>query len=237
MKTSNRSKAMIGSLVLLAVLAAGCGTKQETAPASGVQGAAEAGSTAAGQTKDAAGTSKDTAAAGRPAMNDKAFAMMSTFRALIQLDGQEGLSLTKEQAEAMLPVVQSSISASELTEENKAKLTGALTAEQKAFLDKAASQRQGGGRNRPADGGAGAADGGTAPQEKPDGSAGTSGSGTASGSGKASTDGKAPAADGAAKPDGTADGRPAKGGGGQGMNGGKNAGEQLTALLQARIGQ
>ncbi|WP_426446421.1 hypothetical protein ACP26L_22145 [Paenibacillus sp. S-38] len=183
-------KQMISSLVLLAVLAAGCGTKPEAAQESAAQGAPAAA--AAGE--QAAGTSADSQSGTKPAMNDKSFSMMSTFRSLIMLDKQEGLAITKEQAQQMLPVVQSAVTASELTEENKTKLTGMLTDEQKKFVQQAASQRPGGG-NRPADA--------------------------------------------AAKTDAAAGDRPARGGGqgGQGMNGGRNVGQELITLLQTKIGQ
>ncbi|WP_143768151.1 hypothetical protein [Paenibacillus mucilaginosus] len=201
-------KQMISSIVLLAVLAAGCGTKPQAAQETAAQGAAAAAS-GTGQTSEAAA---QTQTGTKPAMNDKTFSMNSTFRSLITLDKQEGLALTKEQAQQMLPLVQSAITASELTEENKTKLTGMLTDEQKQFVEQAAAQRPGGGGNRPADAAAAAA-----------GSA---------------ADAKA-TADGAAKTDAAAGERPARGSGqgGQGMNGGRNAGQELVTLLQSKIGQ
>ncbi|AFC31458.1 hypothetical protein PM3016_4714 [Paenibacillus mucilaginosus 3016] len=216
-------KQMISSFVLLAVLAAGCGTKPQAAQETAAQGAAAAAS-GTGQTSEAAA---QTQTGTKPAMNDKTFSMSSTFRSLISLDKQEGLALTKEQAQQMLPLVQSAITASELTEENKTKLTGMLTDEQKQFVEQAAAQRPGGGGNRPADA---AAAGGTAPQPQQD--------GTAPAAAGSAADAKAPA-DGAAKTDAAAGERPARGSGqgGQGMNGGRNAGQELVTLLQSKIGQ
>ncbi|WDM25346.1 hypothetical protein KCX80_23140 [Paenibacillus mucilaginosus] len=213
-------KQMISSIVLLAVLAAGCGTKPQAAQETAAQGAAAAAS-GTGQTSEAAA---QTQTGTKPAMNDKTFSMNSTFRSLITLDKQEGLALTKEQAQQMLPLVQSAITASELTEENKTKLTGMLTDEQKQFVEQAAAQRPGGGGNRPADAAAAGGTGGTG--------------GTAPAAAGSAADAKA-TADGAAKTDAAAGERPARGSGqgGQGMNGGRNAGQELVTLLQSKIGQ
>jgi hypothetical protein len=58
----------------------------------------------------------------------------------MDMDKEDGLAITKEQAQSMLPVVQASITAAELTDADKSKLLLPLTDAQKKFIDNAAAR-------------------------------------------------------------------------------------------------
>ncbi|WP_079913827.1 hypothetical protein [Paenibacillus sp. 32352] len=73
-------------------------------------------------------------------MNQSQRQMMMTFSSLVQMDKQEGLAITKDQAAQMLPVVQESITKGEMSTDNQNKLLEKLTAEQKKFIDDAAAR-------------------------------------------------------------------------------------------------
>ena len=67
-------------------------------------------------------------------MDPQLFKMMSTFRSLISMDKTDGLAITKEQAEQLLPIVQESVKNKTLTAENESKLIEKLTVDQKKYL-------------------------------------------------------------------------------------------------------
>ncbi|WP_282939439.1 hypothetical protein [Paenibacillus sp. RC67] len=134
-------KQLIGTCALLAVIASGCGTASDGA-AKGTANAAGSTSTPSAQTQeqkqDANQTSQDKQQ--RTAMSQGQRQMMMTFQTLIQMDKQEGLSITKDQAAQMLPVVQDSVTKGELVTDNQTKLVEKLTTEQKKFIDDAAAR-------------------------------------------------------------------------------------------------
>ncbi|MNH95103.1 hypothetical protein D3C73_477370 [compost metagenome] len=133
-------KKMTGILVLIPLLLSACGTQTSTPNASEVtsttlgaqqsQGASQGSSQASDQRQ------------GRGAMNPQNMQTMRTFSQLVMLDQQEGLSLTKAQATAMLPIVEASVSSNELTADNQTKLLEILTADQKKFIEASAAQMQ-----------------------------------------------------------------------------------------------
>jgi hypothetical protein len=65
--------------------------------------------------------------------------VMFTFRTLIAIDKVDGLSITKEEATSLLPIVQDIISKGELSDDSKSKLTAKLSADQKKYVDNAAA--------------------------------------------------------------------------------------------------
>lgn len=251
-----KSTTWIGALALFAVLLSGCGTKapvQNTASGAGTEAAA-----GQQQTQTAPGVDNK-----KPAMNEKEMQMAMTFQNLIRMDKTEGLALTKEQAQTMLPIVQESVTNKELTEASQTKLTAALNADQKKFIDEAATRmsgRQGGGQGRTGGGqmtdeqrqqrmqeggrngqpgqGAPRGNGGPAGGNASGGSAGTGGpaGGTASGD-SAGSSGQAGGSAGNGGPGGGMAGANGQGGmpgGGRGF-GGANSGQQLIELLQAKL--
>lgn len=119
----------LGTLALIAFITSGCGTQ---AKEQAVSGSSSSSSQPSQQQQD-----KQQKAANNPQQRQ----MTMTFQTLVRMDKTEGLSITKEQAQQMLPVVQDSITKGELTSDNQTKLVEKLTAEQKKFLDEAAAQR------------------------------------------------------------------------------------------------
>lgn len=142
-------------------------------------------------------------------MDEGQMKLMSTFRSLIMLDEQQGLGITKEQAEVILPIVQATVTANELTDNNAASITAELTEDQQAYITKMAEQMPGGGN--PAEQGGPRADGAVAPPE---------------GDGGNSPEGQAPPAGNKGNPD-DGQARPQSGEG--------NMEQQLIELLQAKI--
>ncbi|MNW44411.1 hypothetical protein D3C74_216450 [compost metagenome] len=142
-------------------------------------------------------------------MNEGQMKLMSTFRSLIMLDEQQGLGITKEQAEVILPIVQATVTANELTDDNAASITAELTEDQQAYITKMAEEMPGGGN--PGEQGGPGTDSAVAPPE---------------GDGGNPPEGQAPPAGNKGNP---ADGQ-ARPQGGEG-----NMEQQLIELLQAKI--
>jgi len=132
----------LGVCALTAVLLSGCaaGSQGQTGTASANAAPPEAASTQQGQETKQAPEGK-----APMQMNEQERQMVMTFQTLLRMDKADGLALTKEQAQAMLPVVQDSITKKELTADAKAKLLEKLTANQKKYIDDAAASMQ----NRP----------------------------------------------------------------------------------------
>ncbi|MBE1445696.1 hypothetical protein [Paenibacillus sp. OAS669] len=132
-------KHVLGTCALLAVILSGCGTASN-GQANNTANAAGSSTNPAQQEQkqDANQASQDKQQ--RPAMNQSQRQMMMTFSSLVQMDKQEGLAITKDQAAQMLPVVQDSITKGELSTDNQTKLLEKLTAEQKKFIDDAAAR-------------------------------------------------------------------------------------------------
>ncbi|OPH58984.1 hypothetical protein BC351_21860 [Paenibacillus ferrarius] len=228
-------KKMAGICVLVPVLLTGCASGSQ--PADGK--AAAAASTAQPAQNQEQGT-KNAAnnGANRPAMSTEQRQMFSTMQTLLMLDKADGLAITKDQAQVMLPVAEEAVTKGELTDDNKTKLLEKLTDAQKKFVEDAATRMNNRGNGN---GGNGGPNGGTN---------GDKGNGGGGKRGNAAGDpAKAPAA--SAKPDasgGSSTGTgneqaPAKGQGdgkGPAGNGGGNRGfgdpgKQLVELLQTKL--
>ncbi|MNC33911.1 hypothetical protein D3C75_823220 [compost metagenome] len=147
--------------------------------------------------------------------------LISTFRSLIMLDEQDGLGVTKAQAEVILPIVQAAVTANELTDDNAASITAELTEDQQAYMTKMVEQMPSGGPGEQGGQGGPGADGAGSP---PEGSGGNPPEGQAPPVGE---DGQRERPDSA-----PAD---AEGGPTGGPGGGGNMGQQLIELLQGKI--
>jgi hypothetical protein len=142
MNQMNRKKAM-GAFLLLSALLSGCGAHdaaQESANAASAN-------TGSDQTQQQSGQQQQAGQA-RPAMTQQERQMMFVFQSLISMDKAEGLSITKDEAQQMLPIVQDAISKGELTPDQQSKLEASLTADQKKYLDDAAARMQNRMNNR-----------------------------------------------------------------------------------------
>ncbi|NRF90910.1 hypothetical protein HQN89_07730 [Paenibacillus frigoriresistens] len=134
-----------GLCILIPVLLSGCGnsSSSQTAAASSAQPQQQQQN---GQSQaDGKQNAQD-----RPVMNAAQRQIFSTFQTLLQLDKADGLTITKEQAQAMLPVAQEIVTKAELSDENKTKLFEKLTDAQKKFIEAAAARmgnRGNGGAN------------------------------------------------------------------------------------------
>ncbi|WP_165452516.1 hypothetical protein [Paenibacillus thalictri] len=153
----------VGIGALAAVLITGCGEKPAAQPASAADGAAAQQTGQMGSSGQAQASSQSQPnQAGQPnqqaaqsgGINDKERQMGMTFQNLLMMDKADGLTITKQQAEYMLPVVQDGITKKELSSDAETKLTEKLTAEQKPFLsDRASTRAQ--GQGGPQQGGSG----------------------------------------------------------------------------------
>ncbi|NOV01551.1 hypothetical protein [Paenibacillus planticolens] len=229
-----KMKQIAGLCILIPALLSGCGNQTSSGPA--------AASTTQPQTQNAQG-SADAKQQGqnRPAMSQEQRQLFSTFQTLLMMDKADGLAITKEQAQVMLPVAQDIETKAELSDENKTKLLEKLTDAQKKFIDDSASRMAGrgnGGGNGPGANGGNQGDGKR---------------GNFGGQKGAQPDGSAPASPNAAGSDGTGGGNngngAARGGNADGKNGGaggnrpaggaggqmRDPGKQLVELLQERV--
>lgn len=140
-----------GLCILIPVLLSGCGNASSSQPA--------AASSAQPQQQQQNGQSQADSkqnAQDRPVMNAAQRQMFSTFQTLLMLDKADGLTITKEQAQAMLPVAQEIVTKAELSDENKTKLFEKLTDAQKKFIEDSAGRmgnRGNGGANGPGNNG------------------------------------------------------------------------------------
>jgi hypothetical protein len=128
-----RNKQLVIGMAVLTLLLAGCaqGSKADSTGTVSASNTNEGGTAANGANSDSK--------AGGSVLTETERQMMSTFQALIAMDKQEGLSITKAQAEKMLPQVEKSVTAGELTADDKKSLESLLTAEQTTFYSKFAS--------------------------------------------------------------------------------------------------
>ncbi|RRJ62253.1 hypothetical protein EHV15_04280 [Paenibacillus oralis] len=238
--------------MLALLLLSACNSTQ--GQSSGEAGAGNSGAAATAEADTSGNSSSDTSAAGQQAgpgggqMDEGQMKMMRTFRSLIRMDEQEGLEITKAQAESMLPIVQEAVTASELTDDNEAGITALLTEQQQAYLTESASQMGGrgargqapsgdAGQGAPGAGQTGASDQAAAGTE---GAAGSEAGTPPENGGQPTTppqgDGQAPAGDGqdAAEPAGRSGGMGQGDTGPGGPGGIADAGEQLIELLQSK---
>ncbi|MEW9698878.1 hypothetical protein [Paenibacillus sp. SI8] len=72
--------------------------------------------------------------------NGKERTLVMMFHALIKMDRQSGLTITNQQAKAMLPLVRKSMEEGSLNESTNMQVMNVLTAEQKSFLDEQSKQ-------------------------------------------------------------------------------------------------
>ncbi|CAN7260673.1 hypothetical protein [Paenibacillus sp. LjRoot56] len=229
-------KKLAGICILIPILLAGCGNQSDT------QTAAAGTSQPVQQTEKAAGNGQQNGGQNRPMMDPAQRQLFSTFQILTMMDKSDGLTITKEQAQAMLPVAQDIVTKNELSDDNKTKLLANLTDAQKTFLTDAEtrmSNRGNGGNGGPNGQGSGNRNGGS-------GDAGKAQSPDASATPKANaTDGAGSGQQaGGQKPNGTGGGN--AGGGGQnggGFGGGNrpaggqmgDAGKAFVELLQNKV--
>ncbi|MNN38701.1 hypothetical protein D3C81_1527090 [compost metagenome] len=208
----------IGINLLALVLLSACSSNQ----AQVVSGTKSSGSGTVAES-NTSNTSTDTPTEQQQApggmMDEGQMKLLSTFRSLTMLDEQDGLGITKAQAEVILPIVKAAVTANELTEDSAASITAELTEDQQAYLTKMAEQMPSGGR--PGEQAGSGADGAGAPPE---------------GGGGNPPEGQAPPVgdDGQGeRPEGApVDGEGAPAGG---PGGGGNMGQQLIELLQGKI--
>lgn len=226
-----KMKQIAGLCILIPALLSGCGN----------QAAPQSAAASTAQPQPSAQASADTKQQGqnRPAMSQAQRQMFSTFQTLLMMDKADGLAITKEQAQVMLPVAQDIETKAELSDENKTKLLEKLTDAQKKFIDDSANRmanRGNGGGNGPGASGGNQGDGtrgngGGQKGGKPDASASPSASPNAAAGSDGTDAGNQPRENG-----GKAGGnRPA---GGNGFGNGaqmKDPGKQLVELLQERV--
>ncbi|MDB5053010.1 MAG: hypothetical protein JWM44_1060 [Bacilli bacterium] len=193
---------MIGAFALTAILLSGCGAKQAVQVDGNQVNASPSAS-------DAAGAAQQSGP--RNSMNPSMLLMVQTFQSLTMMDKADGLAITKEQADPMLPIVQAIVDKNEMTTDEQTKLLASLTPEQKKFYDDNAtamkarlSQRGQGGKR-------------------------TQGNQTNQGDPNVPSNSDDQAAQKTPRP------RPSGGGGGGGFGGGsQNMGKQFLELLQSK---
>jgi polyhydroxyalkanoate synthesis regulator phasin len=117
---------MIGAFALTAILLSGCGAKQAVQVDGNQVNASPSASDAAGAAQQGGP---------RNSMNPSMLLMIQTFQALTMMDKADGLAITKEQADPMLPIVQAIVDKNEMTTDEQTKLLASLTPEQKKFYD------------------------------------------------------------------------------------------------------
>ncbi|MEW9699114.1 hypothetical protein [Paenibacillus sp. SI8] len=214
-------KKIAGICVIIPMLLSGCGNGQSAqsaaAPVSSDQPAKQ------GQDQS---TDQKQSAQGRPAMTAQQRQLFSTFQTLLMMDKADGLSITKDEAQAMLPTAQDIISKGEITDESKAKLFEKLTDAQKKFVDDAATRMS----NR----GNGNGNGGNAmkkadPTSQPDASKDTAQE-TPNDISKDQSQSKAQGSSAAKGPDGKGSGK-----GNRPTGEMKDPGKQLVELLQSKV--
>lgn len=130
---------LAGGWALFAVLLSACGTETSV-------NSVEVDSALNQSTTQNSEESSNTEQSQPIPMNEQTMLMNSTFLGLTMMDSQEGLAITQEQAEYMLPIVEVLIEAGEITEENKTTLLAKLTAEQLEFLNTNESKLNSGNR-------------------------------------------------------------------------------------------
>lgn len=201
-------KKIAGVCILIPILLTGCGSKSDP------QTAAASTTQPVQQTDKAATNGGQTNQQKRPAMDPAQRQLFTTFQSLVMMDKADGTTITKEQAQAMLPVAQDIEAKKELSDENKTKLLASLTDAQNTFLTDAESRMS----NRGNGGGQGKANGGT-------GGTGTTPAPDASAQPKA-TDGTGNGQQAGGKRANGAGGGNAGGGTGGGQGGGFNGGNR-----------
>jgi hypothetical protein len=138
-------KKLASLCILIPVLLSACGNQNQPASQSAAASTSQPQQQNEQAPADAKPKNQD-----RPVMNQAQRQMFSTFQTLLMLDKADGLAITKEQAQIMLPVAQEIVTKNELSDENKAKLLEKLTDAQKKFIEDSEarmSNRGNGGAN------------------------------------------------------------------------------------------
>jgi polyhydroxyalkanoate synthesis regulator phasin len=148
-------------------------------------------------------------------MNPQMMQMMGTFQSLLSLDKQDGLSITKDEAAKLLPVVQDIVSAGQMSDDQSRKLRDPLTDDQRKYLDSFADKMKQRMENRGGSGGKQA--NGNGAQKQANSSAVNSGNGTG-GNGGISTNGGGSGGNDAGGSGGTGANNGIAGNGGTGAN-------------------
>jgi hypothetical protein len=214
-KITMKKMNVIAAGAVISLLLSGCGAKTDA------QGSKDSMSTNAESSQQAEQTTKpnqDKQGQEQPraSMNPQQMQMMVTFRSLITMDKTDGLTITKEQAAQMLPVVQDSLTKNELTTDSQSKLVEKLTAEQKKFLDDQAANMQKRNSNN------GGSNTSGSPKPSP----------SADQQKNMDETGKQGDASGKSDPNAPTSGNQQRSGGGSG--GGNNIGQQLVELLESK---
>ncbi|MDQ0903743.1 MULTISPECIES: hypothetical protein [unclassified Paenibacillus] len=123
-----------GLCILIPVLLSACGNPSTSQPAAASSAQPQQQQNGQSQADDKQN------AQDRPVMNAAQRQMFSTFQTLLMLDKADGLTITKEQAQAMLPVAQEIVTKAELSDANKTKLIEKLTDAQKKFIEDSAGR-------------------------------------------------------------------------------------------------
>ncbi|MFD0694410.1 hypothetical protein ACFQZT_09930 [Paenibacillus sp. GCM10027628] len=129
-------KKLAGLCVIIPMLLSGCGNQ----PSAGSAAAAASTEQPAQQQSQNPAASSKPGGQNRPAMSQQQRQMFGTFQTLLQMDKAEGLAITKEQAQDMLPTAQDIVTKGELTDDSKTKLLEKLTDTQKKFVEDAATR-------------------------------------------------------------------------------------------------
>ncbi|SDN39478.1 hypothetical protein SAMN04487897_102765 [Paenibacillus sp. yr247] len=137
-----KMKKIAGLCILIPVLLSGCGSQQSAQTAA-------AGTSQPQQQNEQAPADAKQKSQDRPVMNQAQRQMFSTFQTLLMLDKADGLAITKEQAQAMLPVAQEIVAKAELSDENKTKLFEKLTEAQKKFVEDSTARMSNRGNKTP----------------------------------------------------------------------------------------
>ncbi|TMV48401.1 hypothetical protein FE783_17960 [Paenibacillus mesophilus] len=218
-------RSMLGAGIVLSIFLSGCASQPGTQPSGDTANAAGAqGQNAPSAQAPQNGQNGTPQQRGPSGMSEQSMNMMTVFRSIPSMDKTDGLTITKEQAAYMLPLVQDIAAKGELTDESKAKLIEKLSTEQKQYIADASTRMPGGANGR---GGQGdRSQGGDRPQgsDGPQAGGGGKAQSAPSGGNMQSSD----SAQGAVSPGG---GRP---GGAPGAGGMNNIGQQLVELLQSK---
>lgn len=128
-------RTLLGTCAVISLLASGCAAKSDAPMSSSAAPSAQAQTGQAQEQKPAS-----EGAPAKQEMNQEALQMSMTFKSLIAMDKTEGLTITKDQAQVMLPIVQESITKNGLSADARTKLLEKLTTEQKKFIDESAAK-------------------------------------------------------------------------------------------------
>lgn len=139
---------LAGICVIIPVLLSGCGNQpsaQSAAAAVSTGQPAQQQSQDQGQNQGQNQSQNQAAASGqsgqnRPMMSQQQRQMFMTFQTLLMMDKADGLAITKEQAQTMLPTAQDIVAKGELNDDSKAKLLEKLTDTQKKYVEDAATR-------------------------------------------------------------------------------------------------